>query len=195
MGEAKFNINSALKEVFGIYGRTPIYVVGKPQQQSGNLPEYSGAQSLQGEIPWDASRVAPMTGILVQDAFTFSNPTFLLPVETVLEMSQAKVIVKTQLQGRDGSVKEYINLDDWVLNFKGFIINYDEDLYPEDRVESMIKFFQLNQPVTTSSKWLSRWGIDRLVTTNIKFPTFEGVQNVQPFEIEMLSDYPITLEL
>lgn len=194
MGEAKFNINEALKQVFGVYGRTPIYVVGKEKDQP-KVPDFSGAQSLPADIPFDQSRVAPMTGVLIQDVFSFINPTYVLPIETVLELSQAKTIVKTQMQGRDGSVKEYINLDDWVLNFKGFIINYDADLYPEERVETMVKFFQLNQVVASTSKWLSRWGIDKLVTTNLKFPTFEGVQNVQPFEIEMLSDYPITLEL
>ncbi len=195
MGEAKFNINEALKQVFGVYGRTPIFIVPPKVEKNGQLPEYSGAQKLAGEIPFDGSRVAPMTGILVQDVFSFTNPTFLLPVETVLELSQAKVIVKTNLQGRDGTVKEYINLDDWVLNFKGFIINYDEDLYPEERVESMIKWYHLQQSLSVTSKWLSRWGIDKVVATDLKFPTFEGVQNVQPFELTMLSDFPITLEL
>lgn len=193
MGEAKFNINEALKQTFGLYGRTPIYVVTN-KEDNRPLPQYE-ATPLQAEIPFDSSRVAPMTGILIQDSFRFVDPTFALPIETVLELSRAKNIVKTTQQGRDGTVKEYISMDDWVLNFKGFIINYDEDLYPEDKVESMVKWFNLNQPMSLVSKWLSRWGIDKVVATNLKLPTFEGVQNVQPYELEMLSDYPITLEL
>lgn len=194
MGEAKFNINEALKQTFGIYGRTPIYIVSH-KEENRPLPKFESASSLPAEIPFDSSRVAPMTGILIQDSFRFVNPTFALPIETVLEPSRAKNIVKTTQQGRDGTVKEYINMDDWVLNFKGFIINYDEDLYPEEKVESMVKWYELHQPMSIVSKWLSRWGIDKVVATNLKFPTFEGTQNVQPYELEVLSDYPIILEL
>jgi hypothetical protein len=59
----------------------------------------------------------------------------------------------------------------------------------------MIKVFEKNVPIKMTSKWLSRWGIHNVVVENISFPSFEGASNVQPFELNLLSDEPIYLEI
>ena len=204
MAETRFNISNALKEVFGIYGRTPLFTLGS-DQESGTLPKFQDSEPKIGEMNFAKNLVAPMTGVLLQDRFGFNFPLdrkdkvgvegYFLPVETVLELERAKIIVKTNMQGRDGSVKEYISMDDWSLNFKGFFINYENDLYPEEKVETLLRIFEKKIPLKMTSKWLSRWGIERVVMENISFPTFEGHANVQPFELRCLSDDPITLTI
>lgn len=204
MAESRFNINEAFKEVFGIYGRTPLFTPPK-KESSTTLPKYSEIETKEADIEFSKNLVAPMTGVLLQDRFGVSFPSkkvgvygkvsYDLPVETVLDLDRAKIIVKTNMQGRDGSVKEYISMDDWNLTFKGFIINYENDLYPEKEVETLVKIFELNNALTMHSKWLSRWGIERIVVTDISLPTFEGVSNVQPYEITCLSDTLIVLEI
>lgn len=204
MAETRFNISNALKEVFGIYGRTPLFTLGS-DQEPGALPKFQDSEPKTGEMNFAKNLVAPMTGVLLQDRFGFNFPLdrkdkvgvegYFLPVETVLELERAKIIVKTNMQGRDGSVKEYISMDDWSLNFKGFFINYENDLYPEEKVETLLRIYEKKIPLKITSKWLSRWGIERVVMENISFPTFEGFSNVQPFELRCLSDDPITLTI
>jgi len=113
-----------------------------------------------------------------------------LPPSTIIDFSQAKKIVRTEIAGRDGTVKEYIGMDDWSVRIRGVAVN-EENVYeaPENMIRTLneykaapVKFGIINDMCT----WL---GVYDVVVENIDFPALEGFPGVQPFTIDCISDF------
>ncbi|MBI1228218.1 MAG: hypothetical protein GC192_23495 [Bacteroidetes bacterium] len=195
MAIAKFNLNDAYKEVFGF--QTPLFGV-VTNKQSAQLPQYENVPTIiEEDYQSSVDRISPGTGVLLADRLRFEDQgeIYALPHETVISYHQAKNIVKTAMSGKDGTVKEYISLDDWSITIQGFIIDYDSSNYPIDRVDELRKWFQKNKDLGVVSDWLTQLGIYRIVVTDLDLPALAGFSNVQPFEIRALSDEPVELEL
>lgn len=115
-------------------------------------------------------------------------------VDTVLfSVSQSKNIVTTPIQGRDGTVKEYISMGDYDISIEGKIVSQNND-FPEDDVNELIQI--LNAPVAIKiiSEFLAFFGIHESVVENYDFPQMEGFRNEQSFSISLLSDTPVELQ-
>ncbi|MCO5253358.1 MAG: DUF6046 domain-containing protein [Bacteroidetes bacterium] len=214
MAEIKFDINNAFREVFGVYSRVPLF----PLAGSG-----SGVASGGGDFP-DAAQLEKgdglrleqgMGGSVLIDRFAFgvqklpsegSGYWYNLSPYTILEITCAKNIVKTPLQGRNGTVKEFISMGDWQLHFKGFLINEEADELPYEQTAQLLKVFTKNTHLIFSSETVRRWfegwenntggeGLDFLVVDDVKLPAMDGFENVQPFEIMAVSDNPVEIQL
>lgn len=122
-------------------------------------------------------------------------PSYTFPYELLLEVSQAKRIVSTEVVGRDGSILEYIGLGDYEITINGFLINYDTQDYPEAKVMAMKRVLDIPQSLKVSSLYLNRLGIDRIAIKDYNFPIMEGHIQVQPFKITAISDLPYELDL
>jgi hypothetical protein len=107
----------------------------------------------------------------------------------------SKNIVKTPIQGRDGTVKEYIGMDDWRIKIMGVLINSTSKDYPEDLVSELSRVYERKESLKVEGSNLCTMGIHQLVFTNISFPRKHGYPSLQPFIIEALSDEPIELEI
>lgn len=196
MAVVKFDIQEAFKQPFGIYSLAPAYFT-KGDAQTVQLPDYQAQVA-----PEPVSEIKSPIGGYLYDAFSVEYEdanvakVYQMPVPTVAELSRAKNIIRTALQGRNGTVKEYISMGDWQIILRGFIINYDQDLYPEVAVSQLNQVFELNRSVVLNSRQLSLVGIRQVVVEDIRFPSLEGYSNVQPFELQLLSDddYNLLLE-
>ncbi|WEK18176.1 MAG: DUF6046 domain-containing protein [Candidatus Pedobacter colombiensis] len=122
-------------------------------------------------------------------------PQYTFPYELLLDVSQAKKIVSTEVVGRNGSVLEYIGLGDYQINIQGFIINYNADEYPDRQVAEMKRILDIPRSLKVSSLYLNRLGIDRMAIKEYSFPVLEGHIQVQPFKIAAVSDLPYELDL
>lgn len=216
MAQVRFDINKAFKEVFGLYGRVPLFPIAQSGHGSGESGgEFPDAQQLeQGEESFNQREyrsefVENLHGELMIDRFQFRHPDFgsyNLSPYTLLEISRAKNIVKTPLLGRNGTVKEFISMDDWQLSFKGFLINEERDELPYTQTARLLEVFGVNQHVNFFSEVVRRWferqgvvaegeALDFIVIEEVKLPPIDGFANVQPFEITAVSDNPIEIEL
>ena len=64
----------------------------------------------------------------------------------IIEVSQVKNIIKTSVQGRPGTVKEYISDGDYIINIRGVVNNTgkaNQKLYPKDAVNDLISLCKL----------------------------------------------------
>jgi hypothetical protein len=104
-----------------------------------------------------------------------------------MTVSRTKRIVKTSLQGRKGTIKEYIGAEDFVINVSG-IINLTEHTYPEQIVRDLHKICDIPDQLYVNSKFLSMYGIQYVVIESYKFNEQRGMSNQQAFEITMVSD-------
>lgn len=121
---------------------------------------------------------------------TFSG----LRIDTVLfQVAQSKNIVKTAVQGFNGTVKEYTSDGDFEINVAGSIVGENPNEYPETDVQTLIKLLSIPEPLEITSEFLGFFGITTVVVESFAFQQNAGFRNVQPFTIRMLSDRPIEL--
>jgi hypothetical protein len=129
-----------------------------------------------------------------------------ITLDTVLmTVSMNKNIVKTAVQGRNGTVKEYISDGDFEIDVKGVIVGEGQNEYPGLDVEELIRV--CTAPVTLKieeSDFLTRFnsinpneveGISEVVITDFVLPQREGFRNAQLFQFKMLSNTPIELTI
>lgn len=112
----------------------------------------------------------------------------------IAEVNQTKNIVKTTVQGRNGTVKEYIADGDYMVTIRGGLFTPFSAAYPKDDVQKLIKLLKMNKALNVTSEFLLQFDIYELVVEEYSFPQKEGSQNVQLFEIKTVSDFPIELK-
>lgn len=118
-----------------------------------------------------------------------------LRYEAVLfRVTQQKLIVRTQIQGRNGSVKEYIGDDDYVVEMAG-VITGGPNTVPYEQVRRLKEMLNAPVAIPVISTFLQNLDIDNLVAEAYEFPQLEGSPNVQIFNVSFLSDMPQELRM
>ena len=117
----------------------------------------------------------------------------------VISISSKKTIIETPLTERRGTVKELINIRDYEIVVKGFIINAVNE-FPESKVTSLRSIYEQNTPLSIKCPITDifllrpdRSGSDQVVITGLKFPAVTGVKNIRPYELHLVSDEPFNL--
>lgn len=121
----------------------------------------------------------------------------LFEINTVLcDVSITKQIITTNIQGVNGSVKEYISQNDYDVTIRGALVDESGQRYPEDQVLQLVEFCEVPDSVKIFSRFLNdNFNIQFLTIQSVNFPQIEGTENVQLFEIKALSDDPIQLTI
>ena len=74
-------------------------------------------------------------------------------------------------------------------------ITQDAKQWREGIYFAMNDFYRFNGSVDVECDLLMPFGIDRVVVTNMKLPPLEGFPQLIPFELELISDETVELEL
>jgi hypothetical protein len=112
----------------------------------------------------------------------------------LFEVNYPKNIIATPIQGRDGTVKEYISDGDFQINIKG-VLFAPNNTFPLDDFVSLIKVVKAPVPIKVNSWYLQKFGIYNLVITSSSFWQQPGKFSQQAFEISALSDSTIELNI
>jgi len=113
--------------------------------------------------------------------------------DTVLfNVTQSKNIVKTALQGRNGTIKEYISDGDYVIDIRAAVVSPGRE-YPEDAVRNLVGLLQLPQALEIVSPLLQLFEVFSVVVEDYKLVSQEGFTNTQLVEINCISDSPVEL--
>lgn len=129
----------------------------------------------------------------------------------IIEVNQSKNIITTPIQGRDGTVKEFISRGDYLITLNGIItgqmneqtgtVNDIGNVYPTADVQKLIEICEVPDSLSVTSDFLSMFLKStkegelppKVVITDYNIPQQIGVRNFQTFTINMLSDIPINL--
>lgn len=117
----------------------------------------------------------------------------LLTVLCVVNMQ--KNIVKTVIQGRNGTVKEYISDGDYQIQIVGGFFDQQKDRYPIEKVQDLITICKLSEAVEVYSPFLQLFNIYEIVIESYEIPQDKGKQNSQLFNLKCVSDEPLPLTL
>lgn len=112
----------------------------------------------------------------------------------LLEVNMQKNIVKTAVQGRPGTVKQYISDGDYDVSIRGGLFSPFSNAYPKEDMQTLLALLKIGKEIFFVSEYLAQFNIYNLVVEDYKFSQREGVQNVQLFEIKTISDIPIQLQ-
>lgn len=114
--------------------------------------------------------------------------------DTVLfDVSQSKNIVKTALQGRNGTVKEYICDGDYVVSIKAALVSKRSKAYPESEVRNLITLLQIPYALEVVSPLLQAFDIYNMVVEDYGLPSTNGFTNTQLVEMNCVSDVPFVM--
>lgn len=134
-----------------------------------------------------SSRI-PVSGNNSGEAFYMNLETVLITVEQPIR------VIKTEIQGRNGTVKEYIGADDAKITING-IITGSNGIYPRDEVSRLKRW--LDAPVSKDivAWWLGNLGVNKIVVENYSIPQVQGGYSYQMFSIDAISDLPVELRI
>jgi len=116
-------------------------------------------------------------------------------IDTVLiDVSATKQIIKTNIQGVRGSVKEYISQGDYQLKFRGALVDENGRRYPEEQALQLKEYLEAETTIGIASRFLNDiFDVSEIVIEDFNFPQVEGFQNMCFFEFTAVSDDPIEL--
>jgi hypothetical protein len=115
---------------------------------------------------------------------TFQPMTFATVLMTI---NQAKNQEKTKIQGRDGTIKEYIGLGDYIVTING-ILPGSNGVYPRDDVAALKQILAAPLALVATSWWLQLFDISYLVIDDFGIPQLPGEQSQQSFSLHTSSD-------
>lgn len=141
-----------------------------------------------GAPVWDAFRFLADT-VIGEDGKEQTLNEELILEACLIEISQPKNIVKTAVQGTEGTIKEYINRGDFEITVDGVIVGRDANS-PPDRQQMNLLRDRLNstEALRVASGFLDFLDIDTVVVDRYKFGQIEGSRNAIGFSMELLSD-------
>ena len=155
-----------------------------PKQQSGKNPS-----------PFSIKRnQTSLLGTPVFSDMLLKNGVDEIYIDAALfEVSKQKNIVVTKVTGRNTSVKEYINSDDYSITVRGVLHTFKTGNYPEGDMNALISILESNIALDIICPFLRMFGIFNIVITDYNFPQRAGFENTQQFTFNALSDEPIQL--
>lgn len=121
--------------------------------------------------------------------------------ECIMTINLEKNIVSTALQGRSGTIKEYVTQGDYSITMAAAISNYQEEgqsnsitEYPAEKLKKLKEFLDVEDSIKVHSQFLDYFGIRSVVIQKYNL-TQETHSNRQSISITMLSDTPYEIKL
>ncbi len=113
----------------------------------------------------------------------------------IMEMEQQKNLVKTDIQGRSGTVIEFISAKSATVHCYGRFSADIPGVFPTADVQEFINAMNSNKALRVQSWYLAMLGIYNIVVENFKIKQEEGSQEYQKFEFDAIADRPVILKL
>lgn len=112
-----------------------------------------------------------------------------LPFEPMISMSGGNNIVKRYplRNNSDGSVKERWSQKDYSITIKGFLLDLNDNNYPEDQVSALRRFLEYAGSIKAECTLLRLFGIEYITINDHDVPFTPG-KNIQEYSIIADSD-------
>lgn len=116
---------------------------------------------------------------------------FWLPATTMVDFSRAKNIIKTNVLGGNGTVKEIYGFDDWVIRIR--ILCFNEEMSARAYEAKLVEFSEIIEPIDVKCVLFTEKEIHSLVIEDIDIRSVVGQPDVVPVELNCISDEAIEL--
>jgi hypothetical protein len=203
--EFEFSIPSLLRAI-GITGVIPQVgtAINRALRAKNEIDYKEAVREATAEISGYSANVYEADGFLNKDKTFFEGLPIWMPImlqlpgsedlfleSAICVINQDRNIITTPIQGRDGTVKEYISNGDYELSITGIIATRKLD-YPYNEVKAFKKYMEAKQPLKIVSKLTQELGIYEVVVTGWSLPYNPNI-NCAQYDFKCLSDTPIIL--
>lgn len=198
-------IGQLFKAAFGV---TPMYLpmpIGEKNTQ--NMEGYEPEMSNKYPSAFDDDRVSVYSTPIVAPVFFKGNDyrvyddkgriitrkyeDLWLPATTMVDFSRAKNIIKTNVLGGNGTVKEIYGFDDWVIRIRMVCLN--EEKAAREYENLIVSWSEIIEPIEVKCALFTRKQIHRLVIEDMDIRSIVGQPDVVPIELSCVSDEAIEL--
>ena len=179
-----------------------------PESEISDIKSYLGTPVFDPLIIKGGTFIEPNQsggGDLVQYAGGPGGDGFLIN-NVIIEVTQTKNIIATAIQGKPGTIKEFISDGDFAVTLTGVLNGENENgkivdignNYPRRDTELLIQICKVPAALSITSSFLQLFSSDfnpafKWVVTDYSIPQREGFRDIQPFQISLLSDIEINL--
>lgn len=124
----------------------------------------------------------------------------------LLTVNQQRLVVKTKIHGRNGTVKQYISEGDYEIEATGVIVGSSSEssgnnfttknegnTVPQSELRKLKAILAVPQEIQIASDFLDVFDISYVVPEYSSFQQVEGSQKEIKFVIKMASDLPVEL--
>lgn len=137
--------------------------------------------------------------LIIEDGSYISNNNQTVEYEGVIlntvliSVSQTKNVVKTAINGRNGTIKEFVSSGDYNISVGGLFTSDSPIIYPEKEVLILNNIFSVPDSLKVTSKYLNRLGIYEIVIEDFSLRQKTGYYNVQEFTFRAISEVPLEI--
>ncbi len=166
---------------------------------AGGIQEVPGRQLEQVPSTQEPSNGKSYLGTPVYSFVEFSEGSYVrlsgerisydgVRLETVLlTISQTKNIVVTSIQGKDGTIKEYVSDGDYIITITGKVVNQNNE-FPEIALNALKEICKVPDTLAISCPFLEAFDVTGGVITDYNFNELEGFRDTVDFTLNILSD-------
>lgn len=117
-----------------------------------------------------------------------SNGTQIEFMDAIIDVTQANIVKSTSLINRAGSVKEFIQKDDYNITIKGNLI-CDRDKFPYGLLNTLLTILDQPESFEVANVYLETFGICNMILKDAKFEQSTiKYMNAMPFTLTFTSD-------
>lgn len=127
-------------------------------------------------------------------------------IDTVMfDVNKERNIVRTQISGRNGTIKQYISDGDFVINCTGILTGRSSSSgksfsvsnvtgAPEEELRKLVAICSIPREIDVISEFLDFFGITTVVINAPSFAQKMGSRGEILFTLQMFSDTPVELK-
>lgn len=193
-----YNIRELFKQNFGI--NTPLFQPSTERGRSPNL-DYSGITFLEENKDYQSpnwmGKYMLFPAKFKSGSYHYFKPNgqidkrrlpdFELPPATLFSFRRAKNIIRTQLNGGSGTVKEIFGFDDWIIDVKGFCLD-EPNSKAVEQFESFLNWEALADVIEVSGQQFAFRDITRVTINDWSDEIPQAKEGVISFSFQLISD-------
>jgi len=115
-------------------------------------------------------------------------------IDILISVNLPSIIVKTQIQGRRGTVKEYIGEDDWQITINGFLLAANGQT-PSDAIIDLKNMKRACVPIPVTCTYLNNLDISNIVLEDFSMQQEPGGYSKQGFSLTCISSHDVLLQI
>ena len=182
---------SLLKPKFFVIDRQKAGVETETYQQIEQVG-YDSISELFSTPVWDTLRLTSDSYI---NELGQTVPQISLFFEIALcEVSNIRNIIKTNVSGKNGTIKEYMSDGDYSIKIRGILSSKYSNKPPIEKITNWSNVTKSPLALTVDSNFLNNFGIYSLVIENPTIKQREGARNIWDVELDCVSDTPFELD-
>jgi hypothetical protein len=141
---------------FGLGGVRVVQYVPFGESLKANSKDYDLEVAVIDEGNKTSYLGTPVVGEII---LKYESQNLSIELQTVLsDVTMTKNIVKTDMQGVDGTIKEYISDGDYEITIRGMLVS-EENEFPQDQTSTLHQLCLVKDALAVESAFLQLFGI------------------------------------